>query len=286
MFASDGAAELDCHREVVLEVDVSTEIVPLPDTRATAAIVWLDRPGALNAMSWELVSELGAALRRADADDGICAVLVTGRGRAFSAGGDLKGYLSLQRDPVGFPDFVATFHEVLGAIKYMTKPVVALVNGVTAAGGLELLLSCDFAYAAASARIGDSHLNYGQMGGGGVLALLPRLIGPARARELLFSGRLLDATGAMDWGLVNRVVPDDDLLAVGLAFAAGVAAKSPAGVAAAKYVLNAGWADGTGVEAALRLERERNVLYCLTRPDSMEGLRAFSEKRPPRFPGR
>ena len=102
-------------------------------------------------------------------------IVITGAGTAFSAGGDLKSYLTLQREPEAFPDFVADLHRVFGRLRRLRVPVVALVNGTTAAGGLELLLSCDFAYAASSARIGDAHLTYGQMGGGGVLTLLPAL---------------------------------------------------------------------------------------------------------------
>lgn len=105
-----------------------------------------------------------------------------------------------------------------------------------------------------------------------------------RARELLFSARLLSADEALSWGLVNAVHADDELMRAGITFADGVAAKSPKAVANAKYAMNAGYADGTGLEAALRLERERVVLYCLTAPDSMEGLRAFAERRKPKFP--
>ena len=165
----------------------------------------------------------------------------------------------------------------------MRMPVVALVNGVTAAGGLELLLSCDFAYAAQSARIGDLHLKFGQMGGGGVLSLLPRSIGPARARELIFSANLLDAHEAARWGIVNRVVPDDDLLAAGLEFADGAATRSAEAMAVAKDVLNGTFAEGTGLNAALRLERESTQRFCLTLPDPQEGLAAFAEGRQPNW---
>ena len=184
--------------------------------------------------------------------------------------------------------FTLMFHTASSRLpsQKLSKPVVALVNGVTAAGGLELVLSCDFAYAAASARIGDMHMNFGQMGGGGVLTLLPRTIGPAKARELVFSGELLDAEQALALGLVNRVVPDDELLETGLEFARNVAKKSPTAIANAKHVMNAGLSAGTGVEETMRLERERNCLYVLTQPDAHEGLAAFAEKREPKFAGR
>lgn len=262
---------------------VEIERIDLEHECAEAALIWLNRPDALNAISWEMVTGLEKALVTTDNDERICTVLISGRGRAFSAGGDLKSYLALQRDPEGFPRFLADLHRTFGAIRTMRKPVVALVNGVTAAGGLELLLSCDFAYAAASARIGDAHLNYGQIGGGGALALLPRMLGPARARELLFSGDFLPAEEALGCGIVNRVVPDDTLVETGLHFARKVAAKSPTGIEHAKYVMNAGYASGVGLEDALRLERERNAFYCLNVPDAQEGLSAFAEKRRPQF---
>src|SRR5258708_1794831 len=159
----------------------------------------------------------------------------------------------MQSDPVVWGKFLDGFIDVVSSIHYLKKPVVALVNGACVAGGIELLVACDFAYAGESARIGDGHLNFGQIGGGGTLTHLPRLIGPFRARELLFSARLLSSHEAYDWGLVNRVVPDDQLLSAGLEFAAGVAEKSPAGVARMKQATNVGWAEGTGLRVALRL---------------------------------
>ena len=264
---------------------VEVELVSVGE-RTSAAVLRLNRPDALNAISWEMIRELEVALQAAEADSSVCAVLVTGRGRGFSAGGDLKSYLTLQAHPPSFDGFVRDLHRTFASIRRMSKPVVALVNGVTAAGGLELLLACDFAYAAESARIGDLHLNYGQIGGGGVLALLPRAIGPAKARELIFSARLLEAQEALSWGLVNRVVPDAELVETGLEFARGVAEKSPIAVSVAKDVLNRGLADGTGTDEALRLEADATCLYAVSHPDSMEGLIAFSERRKPNFPGR
>ena len=124
------------------------------------------------------------------------------------------------------------------------------------------------------------------MGGGGVLTLLPRVIGMQRASQLLYSGVLLPAETACEWGIVAEVFDDDALLAAGLEFAEGVAAKSPLAVANAKYVMNTVWAESDSVEAGLRLERERNAYYILTSDDAQEGLAAFAEKREPRFRGR
>jgi enoyl-CoA hydratase/carnithine racemase len=251
-----------------------------------AAILALNRPEQLNPLDWETVLELERALKAADGDESARAIFITGRGSAFSAGGDLNSYRSLQRDAEAFPRFLEDLHRTFFGISEMRTPVVALVNGPAVAGGLELMLSCDLAYAARSARISDGHLTFGQMGGGGVLTLLPRAVGPAKARELVLSGRWLSAEEAADWGLVADVVPDEDLLDTGLTFANAVAERSPLAVANAKYVMNAAWAEGTGVSAGLRLERERNAFYCLTSVDVQEGTAAFSEKRRPRFTGK
>ncbi len=251
--------------------------------RGCAAIVWINRPEKLNAVNWETLTGLRNAFSALDNDPDVRAILLIGRGRAFSAGGDLNAYVDLQSDPIRFPQFLDDYCGVVSSIRYLKKPVVALVNGIAAAGGLEILLGCDFAWAAESAQIGDAHLNYGQMAGAGSLALLPRVIGPFRARDLIFSGRLLSAAEALEWGLVTRVVPDDELLTEGLAFAERIATRSRTGVANVKYVINAGLATGTGVDDAMRLERERAVSYCLTLPDSMEGIRAFAQKRRPDF---
>ncbi len=262
------------------------ERVPVGGGDRTAAVIRLDRPETLNPIDDAMLVALDAVLDEIVADPACCAVLVTGNGRAFSAGGDLKGYQSLQRDEVAFTAFVAHLHRTFGRLQQLRVPAVALVNGVAVAGGLELVLNCDFALVAASARIGDGHLNFGQMGGGGVLTLLPRLIGRARAAELLFSGRLLSAEQAVEWGLASRVVPDDALLDEGLAFAAEVADKSPLALANAKQVMNQLWAENGDVETALAVELARDVDYCLNSHDAPEGLAAFAEKRPPRFEGR
>jgi len=152
-------------------------------------------------------------------------------------------------------------------------------HALGAAGGLELVLACDFAWAAESARIGDMHINFAQIGGAGAMARLPRLIGQSRAIELVSSGRLLDSTQAQQWGLVNRVVADDQLLEAGLEFARSVAAKSPTALHFMKSTIRGGME--RDLPGALRLERDQALRYCLTLPDSMEGIAAFIEKRTP-----
>ena len=260
-----------------------TAIAVPPD--AELAVLTLDRPAELNPLDHDTIRALRAALDALDREPRVRAIAVTGAGRAFSAGGDMKKYRTLQRDPVGFPAFLDDLHGLLTAMGAAATPVIALVNGIAVAGGIELLLGCDFAVAAESARIGDAHLPYGQMGGGGSLTLLPRTVGPARARELVFTGRLLAAAEAREWGLVSRVVPDADLHLAGVEIARGLATRSPLAVANAKRTLNAAYWDGTAIAAGLRLERETAGRYGLTSADAHEGLAAFAEKRAPRFTG-
>ena len=269
-----------------LGAPVLVELRRLRQDESQAAIVSLNRPDTLNAIDRSMINALAEVITAVDGDPTVRAMLITGRGRAFSAGGDLKQYLALQRDPVAFPEFVADLHATFGRLRQLRIPVIALINGVTAAGGLELVLNCDFAVIARSARIGDAHLNFGQMGGGGVLTLLPRAVGRARANELIFSGRFLDATEAVDWGLASRSVDDDMLLETGVDLAEGIAEKSPLAVANAKHVLQSLWSANTTIDDGLRIERERNDEYCLTSYDAREGLEAFAEKRRPRFEGR
>jgi enoyl-CoA hydratase len=243
----------------------------------------LNRPESLNALSWTMARHLLGALAEAETRPEVRAVILSGAGSSFCSGGDLKGYASLQLDPVAFPAFVRDFHRVLLRFRELPIPVVALVNGYATAGGLELLLGADFVIAAESARIGDCHINYGQMGGGGTLSLLSRLVGIRRATDLILSGRVLPATEAQDWGLVTKVVPDGELRDTGLALVEQLAGRSAAAVATAKSVMNRVWADALPLEASLALEQQANAFYCLTNDDAKAGLRSFAAKEPPVF---
>ncbi|MGA9321613.1 MAG: enoyl-CoA hydratase/isomerase family protein [Xanthobacteraceae bacterium] len=265
---------------------VRCERLPIGDHGALLGLITFDRPEQMNPIDHEAIGEMRAAIDDLCRDAAVRVLAITGRGKAFSAGGDMKKYMALQRDPVAFPVFLDDWHTTVAAMTAGPKPIIALINGITVAGGLETLLACDFAIAAESARIGDAHLNFGQMGGGGVLAMLPHAIGIARARELIFTGRLLSAAEALDWGLVNRLVPDDQLLSAGIAVATEIAKKSPLALANAKGVINDGFWHGTGLHESLRLEREVTLRYCLTSEDAPEGLVAFADKRRPRFVGR
>ncbi|WP_214104116.1 enoyl-CoA hydratase/isomerase family protein [Acrocarpospora catenulata] len=272
--------------ETAAEDAVLISMHPVGESGAFAALLTLNRPDELNPLDLPMLLRLRELLAECDADESVRAILITGAGTAFSAGGNLKKYIAMQKDPVGWSHFLEEAHQTFLAIRMHRKPVVSLVNGVAVAGGLEIIVCSDFAYAAESARIGDAHLRYGQMGGGGALSLIPRAIGAQRARELIFSGRILPAAEALEWNIVNRVVPDDGLLAAGLEFAELAARMSPLAVANAKFVINESIETGLGVAAQMRLELERAARYNLTSHDAAEGLVAFAEKRLPKFIGK
>lgn len=260
---------------------VVVERMPLDDRGQVAAIVRLNRPEQLNAINWSIQRELGRALDSVSADSQVRVILVTGTGRSFSAGGDIKAYAELQADEAAFTEFLDEYCDLLLKIESMPQPVIALVNGICAAGGTELILGCDFAWAAESARIGDMHINFAQIGGAGAMTRLPRRMGPERALELMLSGTMLSAREACDWGLVNRVLPDDELLPAAIEFAGGLATKSRT---AARYIKRTIWSGvATNTPEALQLERDSALEYLMNNPDSMEGIRAFIEKRQPDY---
>ena len=247
-------------------------------------LVTFNRPEAMNPMDWTVTKKLLAIVEDLAVDKEVRVIAFTGAGKAFCAGGDLKAYMTLQRNEEDFRSFLLDVHALMDLVESVEKPAVALVNGFCVAGGLEIMLSCDFAYASESAKIGDGHINFGQAAGGSSLARLPRRISPQLARELLYTGRLLNAQEALECGLVNRVVPDGKLVEAGLEVANIIAKKSPLGIRCMKRVIARGF-NMTQAETAF-LESQTCHHYCLTSHDAPEGLLAFAEKREPKYQGR
>jgi enoyl-CoA hydratase len=245
------------------------------------AHVTLARPDKLNPLDWSTVKELKTAVAEIEAASGVDFVILTGEGRSFSAGGDLDGYIRLYADPPAFQAFLDDFYDMLTGIEKARAIWIAAVNGVCVAGGIELLLACDMALAAESAKIGDGHLNFGQLPGAGGSQRLPRAIGLLRAKHLMLTGDLLDARTAESWGLVTKVVADEALLAAADTWVAGMAGKSAVGLAGAKRLAN--MTLDTPYEEGLREEIAFVHRYATTEPDATEGLIAFKEKRAPRF---
>lgn len=255
------------------------------DGGAVIALLTLDRPDKMNPLDHDMVLAMRDGLREALSDKAVRMVAFTGAGRAFSAGGDMVKYEQLQADPIAFPQFLQDLHDFFDSLAACPVPVMALVNGVAVAGGLELILACDVVIASDLARLGDAHLAFGQMGGGGVLSRLPRQVGRQKARELMFSGRMLEASEAHEWGLVNRVVPADQLLSAGVAFGNEIVRKSALTISNVKQVMNRVETEGLNLDEALAHERSVTVDYCLTSWDAPEGLKAFADKRRPNFRG-
>lgn len=241
----------------------------------------LVRAEKLNPLDWDTVRELKDAVAKIEGMLDIVAVVITGRGRSFSAGGDLDGYLRLYRRPDEFSAFLDDFFQMLNAIEASSKIYVAAINGVCVAGGLELLLACDLVIAAASARIGDGHLNFGQLPGAGGSQRLPRAIGLLRAKHLILTGSLLSADEAERIGLVNQVVPDGELDQAVDALVARLGEKSRIGLRGAKHLTNLTLTND--LSSGLRQEIEFVHRYATTEPDATEGLVAFKEKRKPVF---
>lgn len=245
------------------------------------AQVSLNRPDKLNPLDWDTVRELRRAVSEIDARPDIVAVIVTGEGRSFSAGGDLEGYIALYQDADQFAAFLDDFMTLLTEMEASEKIFIAAVNGACVAGGLELLLACDLTIAADTAKIGDGHLNFGQLPGAGGSQRLPRVVGPARAKHLILTGEPLDAAEAERIGLVNRVVPAADLSTAARDLAQSLTEKSGAGVRGAKHLLRT--AATTNLADGLAYEKNFVHRYATTEPDATEGLIAFKEKRKPKF---
>ena len=243
----------------------------------------LSRPDKLNPLDWLTIQSLKAALLAIAEMSDVFAVEITGEGRSFSAGGDLDGYIALYRDPDRFSQFLSDFYDVLDMIETSDKIFVALVNGICVAGGLELLLACDLVIAGAGARIGDGHLNFGQLPGAGGSQRLPRAIGLTRAKHLMLTGKLLTAQEALAIGLVNEVVPDAELLDAGSRLIASMAGKSRVSLAGAKHLANK--STTTDLLAGLAYEIDFVHRYATTHPDATVGLLAFKEKRQPAYAG-
>ena len=241
----------------------------------------LARADKLNPLDWTTVRELKDAVAAIEGRTDVYAVIITGRGRSFSAGGDLDGYIELYRHPDKFAAFLADLFQTLSTIEASSKIYIAAVNGLCIAGGLELLLACDLAIAASSARIGDGHLNFGQLPGAGGSQRLPRAIGLRRAKHLILTGDLLSANEAQRIGLVNEVVPDTELDAAVEALVARLGQKSRVGLRGAKHLANLSLT--TDLAIGLRQEIDFVHRYCTTEHDATEGLVAFKEKRKPVF---
>ncbi len=248
------------------------------------ATLTLNRPDRLNAWNAKMREEMRDAVRELVEDDELRAIIVTGAGRAFAAGEDVRGMEDLTEvGPKGFRRRVRMIHNVFDEIEQMEVPVIAAINGVAAGGGLELALSCDFRFAAESARMGLPENNVGLIPGSGGISRLVKLVGPAKAKRLVMTGEIVPAETALAYGLIDEVLPDDALMDRAREFAALLASKAPLAIGTAKLIINQ--CVNADTELGRNLERLGQSVLKLS-DDHAEGAAAFVEKRKPDFKGR
>ena len=256
----------------------------LVDRREGYRVVTFNRPQRLNACNEALLAALKAAFSEAEADKSCRALLLTGAGRGFCAGQDLNDRLAKAEETTTLGGAQETFYNPLvRQIRAMPFPVVAAVNGVAAGAGANIALACDIVLAARSASFIQSFAKIGLIPDSGGTWNLPRLVGPARARALMLLAEPLSAEKAEAWGMIWKVVDDAALMSEAEKLCAHFASAPTAGLALIKRALDAAWTNN--FDAQLDLERDLQREASLT-PDYAEGVRAFMEKRLPKFTGR
>lgn len=246
------------------------------------ATITINRPQALNVLNAETMMELISALEDAERDESVKVVLLTGAGeKAFCAGLDLKSVKEIQ--PAKMWELSRLLHKVTLTIEDIGKPVIAAINGFALGGGLEVAMACDLRLASENAKLGQPEVNVGLLPGGGGTQRLPRLIGKALAKELIFTGKMIDAKTAEAMGLINRVVPPDQLKSVAEEVAKDIMSKPPLAIKLSKYLVNI--SDHVDLRTGLACEAEAAGLMASTE-DFKEGVNAFIEKRKPEFKGK
>jgi enoyl-CoA hydratase/carnithine racemase len=252
------------------------------DARGPIEIWTIDGEGRRNAISRAMLQELASLVERVSASRATRAVILTGAGdKAFCAGADLK-----ERSSMGEPEvraFLEQLRRTLRAIEKSDCVFIAALNGTAFGGGTELALACDLRVAAPVAELGLTEVKLGIIPGGGGTQRLSRLIGPGRAKDLILTGRRLNAAEAFSIGLVNRLAPEGRLLDAAFSLAESIVENAPVAVSTAKHAIDEGLA--LEMDAALALELQKYEAVLKTE-DRLEGLRAFAEKRPPAFKGR
>ena len=243
-------------------------------------VMTLNRPDKFNCISSVLMEGMNAAIEAFDNDPGVRVILLNANGKTFCTGADLDEVKDARKSHAKLKIFIGRIHEVFRRLETSPLPVVVSVNGLALAGGIEMMMACDVAFAAESARIGDQHAQYGLIPGGGGTQRLPRLVGLRRALDLMYTNRWLDAAEAERWGLVNYVVADDALAQAALDYCQNLAKKSRAGLTAIKHLSRQGLeispSDGLTLE-------EEAVAAGLMGADVAEGLAAFQARRQPNF---
>jgi enoyl-CoA hydratase len=249
----------------------------LTETRGRVGLVTLNRPKQLNALNDALMTELGDALLKFDADENIGAIVLTGNDRAFAAGADIGAMVNWSYMDVYKTDYITRNWEALRRVR---KPVIAAVAGFALGGGCEIALACDIIVAADTAKFGQPEIKIGAMPGAGGTQRLPRAVGKSKAMDMILTARMMDAQEAERAGLVSRVVPADKLLDEALAVANAICEFSGPVVMMAKEAVNRAF-ETPLAEGVLFERRMFHSLFATE--DQKEGMRAFVEKRKPAF---
>lgn len=253
----------------------------LTEQKGSILQITLSRPEAYNALNLPMMQMLAESLAASAQDDSIQGVVITGAGKAFCAGGDLK-WISQQSEGPGsvLHRLAPQFHLSIVEIRRMQKPVVAAINGIAAGGGFSLALACDFRVLAGSAVLRQAYTSSGlSIDGGGSFAL-PRIVGLARAMEIMAFDQPISSAQALAWGLVTRVVPDDQVLSEAQSMLNTLTKASLHSFAWSKRLMRDSF--NNTLETQLELERQ-GISSCGAHPDGQEGIGAFVEKRKPKF---
>ncbi len=254
----------------------------LEEKRKGAVLLTLNRPEVMNAINFSLLEALRDRIESCWHDDDVRVILITGSGsKAFCAGADLKERMTLSDLEV--KRFIKTIRDTFSLLEEVSKPVIAVINGVALGGGLEMALACDLRIASESAVMGLTETSLAIIPGAGGTQRLPRIVGRAKAKELIFTARRISAGEAERIGLINEVINNRSLMDRAWEIAWEIAANGPLAVAQAKYAINAGM--NVDVNTGLFIESRCYDLIIPT-ADRLEGLKAFQEKRKPRYRGK
>ncbi|MBL8099886.1 MAG: enoyl-CoA hydratase/isomerase family protein [Anaerolineales bacterium] len=251
----------------------------LTETRGKVGLIQLNRPQAMNAFNLAMLTEVFDALEAFDKNESVFAIVVTGNEKAFAAGADIK-----EMADQSYVEMLTSGHvEIWNRIRDIKKPVIAAVSGYALGGGCEFVLSCDMIIASESAKFGQPEITIGVIPGAGGTQRLARLLGKHLAMEMVINNRTLSASEALQFGLVNRVVPVEGYLDSAIAFAEEIASRAPLAVRMAKDSVNAAFE--TTLTEGLKVEK-RNFYPLFATEDQKEGMKAFVEKRKAEWKGK
>lgn len=258
---------------------MSYQFILVSKDPAGYAVVQFNRPEVLNALNMKLMEELVDALESLDKDDHVRCIILTGNEKAFAAGADIKEMADASAVEMLTRDQFARWDR----IRKIKTPIIAAVSGFALGGGCELMMTCDIVIASETARIGQPEINIGVMPGAGGTQRLTRAVGKVKAMEMVLTGSMISAQEALQWGLINKVVPVEYYFEEARALAASIASKPPVAVRLAKEAVLKAF--DTTMEGGLEFER-KNFYLLFSSEDQKEGMKAFAEKRKPEWKGK